>query len=182
MSIKIQIQSSGGNMTIKWLQSKVAKVLYGALLGLILSGLLGGMPTTVFASCSGDGCIGQDPGPNGQNCSGNSTTQHLNTPIPTGYVELRYSISCNAKWAKTTNTSGLARYTAATSWWPPYAHPANLQYSVSSASVIANNLSVYTAMLGPDYPVQACGKVVDGTKRIPVPIAQSTPNYCSIFG
>ncbi|MGC1376626.1 MAG: DUF2690 domain-containing protein [Anaerolineales bacterium] len=173
-------------MAAKWLQSKVVKVLYGALLGLMLVGLIGAFPDNASAACSGNGCNGKDP--NVQGCTGISTKQALTTPIIPGTVnavatvQLRYSSSCNAKWARTINSSTLSWFAAATDWWPPYAYPANLKYSKSSATWIGVGATVYTGMLGPSYPVQACGKAKTGLTPIAVPIAQSTPGYCTIFG
>ncbi len=173
-------------MTIKWLQSKILKALYGALLGLILTGLLGAFPDNVFAACSGNGCNGKDA--NTEGCTGISTRKEVRPPTllappGNGYgaVQLRYSTSCNAKWARTVNMSTSTAFAAATSWWPPYAYPANLQYSKSSAAYIAIGDTSYARMLGPSYPVQACGKVSWGLTPIAVPITQSSSPYCTIF-
>src|ERR1700709_2364267 len=108
-------------MTSKWLKSDLGMVFYGAFLGLLLTGLLWSSPNTALAACSGNACNGQDAGT--VECSMNSTIQQFTTPFHQATVELRRSVSCNAKWARTTNTSGAPSYAGATTWWPPYGFP-----------------------------------------------------------
>jgi len=85
---------------IKWLQSKVVKVLYGTFLGLLLFGLLGAFPNTAFAACSGNNCNGKDP--SAQGCATGAQTKKWiyvpgNVSPGLGQAQLRYSSTCNAK-------------------------------------------------------------------------------------
>lgn len=161
-------------MTMKWLQSKIGKVLYGALLGILLTVLLGFLPYNVSAACSGNGCVGKNPTTEG--CGSVSTKKWIYIPNNVypglGQAQLRYSSTCNAKWARTVNTSGFWYYTAATDWWAPYP---NISYSYSGGTY--PNETVYTAMLGPTNQAQACGAM--GTSPISVPLPMNNSYYCT---
>ncbi|MBV8542929.1 MAG: DUF2690 domain-containing protein [Pseudonocardiales bacterium] len=57
--------------------------------------------TTTAASCNGNNCNGRDPIQAG--CSGDAVTQYtLGTSV--GTLEHRYSRTCNASWARITNS------------------------------------------------------------------------------
>ncbi|GAB4462180.1 MAG: hypothetical protein Kow0070_20850 [Anaerolineales bacterium] len=160
---------------MKWLQSKVGKVLYGVLLALMLTMLLGLFPQNALAACTGNGCVGKDP--TEQGCGTGAQTKKWiyipNNVYPgLGQAQLRFSSTCNAKWARTLNTSGFWYYTAATDWWyfsPPFG------YSYSGGTF--PNETVYTKMLGPAYSAQACGAM--NTSPISVPLPMNNSWYCT---
>lgn len=84
-------------MTSKSIFHKIRKIPYALFLGLILFGVLGNLPTSVSAACSGNGCVGKDPITEG--CNSDATTKYYRD-LGIGRAELRYSPSCgNAKWA-----------------------------------------------------------------------------------
>lgn len=156
---------------MKFKQYKMLKFSYCMVLAILILGFLGiYKPATVFAlSCNGDGCLGRDP--NTYGCSG-ITQKSYNLGI--GVAQLRYSSGCNAKWARTQNTSAFWYYTGATVWWPSYT---GIQYSYSAST--NPNETVYTSMVGNSKPGQACGNLSSSPVTVPIPM-NSTYN-CTVF-
>jgi hypothetical protein len=162
-------------MVAKWIRSRSGKVLYGIILGVVLTFMLGAFPSNVSAACTGTGCIGKDP--SAQGCGADAVTKKwIYTPgniYPgLGQAQLRYSPTCLAMWARTLNTSAFWYYTAATIWWSNM-----VQYSYSGGTY--PNQTVYTNMLSHTYSGQACGKI--SSSAISVPITVNNSNYCTAW-
>lgn len=80
---------------------KVAAVI--GSITLALAGALMAAPAAHAAGgCYGASCNGLDPAAEG--CSGDAYTA-ASVSTPQGFVELRYSRSCNANWARISNSS-----------------------------------------------------------------------------
>jgi len=156
---------------IKSIRPKMIKILYSLFLAVFLFGVMGIFPKTVSALCSGDGCLGKDPATYG--CGGDAVTKK-SYPLGIGEVHLRYSGACNAKWARTLNTSAFWYYTGATVWWPPYT---GIQYSYSASTNPGQ--TVYTSMVGHSKSGQACGKLA--SSPVAIPIAMNSSGYCTGF-
>jgi hypothetical protein len=61
-------------------------------------------PAAHASSCDGGGCSGQDPIAAG--CAADAyTPSGATVSTPQGFVELRYSPSCHANWARISNSS-----------------------------------------------------------------------------
>lgn len=136
---------------------------------------LGYRATPAYALCSGAGCNGLNPSTMG--CGADAVTSGSVKILSDGganqsFVETRKSSACDAKWARTTNKSGGARYAAASLRYgcSDYCYSRN----VSSPGTISNNSQVFTPMQG--YiatPTRSCG-IVSTSGPIPTPITISS--------
>ena len=73
-----------------------------------------GIKTTLAASCYGESCEGLNP--NTMGCSA-ITSAYKYVDNNAGYVEIRESSDCNAKWARTTNKYNGYLYIASTLYY-----------------------------------------------------------------
>lgn len=149
------------------------KVSYVTLLAILMLALTGSFPTRVLASCSGITCDGKDPGANG--CGSDAQTKLKIDDLSTtglsypGLLELRYSSTCKAEWAKVTNhgCSGCWWYMGATAW-------SYENYSYSKQGGGLPGQSIYTPMVshvtetGANNPGKACGKVWGDPVSVPI--------------
>lgn len=118
-----------------------------------------GMAFTVSASCSGSGCNGLDP--HTTHCDQQAVKWEYQY-ISNGLVELRFSMSCNTLWGRTTNQNGW-HYTQSTlaywMWWEGY--NTYLYYRNSPAKIGPGDV-VYTAQYYdpiPESAWNACGNL-----------------------
>lgn len=103
--------------------------------------------------CHGDNCRGLNP--QTMQCPVSEYTQKS---INGGIIETRRSSDCEAKWARTTNTSGYNRYIGASIYFGCQDYCYN--YSVVSPGLISNEQKVYTGMVPwIATPVRSCGRV-----------------------
>ena len=80
---------------------KKAATVFGSL-AVALGGTLLVAPAAHAATCWGSGCYGLDP--NAAGCGGDAYTA-ASAQTSQGLVELRYSPSCNANWARISSSS-----------------------------------------------------------------------------
>lgn len=71
---------------------------------IVLSSFMIQVPVSTYAAtCSGTGCNGKDPQSSG--CASGATTV-ATAYFTGGYVELRWSATCQTNWARVVSTSG----------------------------------------------------------------------------
>lgn len=100
------------------IQSKVFKILYGTILGVLLTLIVFAFPSTTSAACSGNNCTGKWPQNEGCNINAYSERTICAGPCSASFViNLRRSSACNATWSRVTNNSGFWFLTNATIWW-----------------------------------------------------------------
>jgi hypothetical protein len=155
------------------IRSRMMKVSYATLLAMLLFTLTGSgsFPTKVLASCSGVNCAGADP--QAQGCASGATTVASIVDLSTtglsypGLLELRYSGSCKAEWARVTNHGCCWWYMGATAW-----SYENYSYSYSGGG--SPYELIYTPMVshvtesGANNPGKACGKVWGSSVAVPI--------------
>lgn len=130
------------------------------------------------ATCSGSSCTGLFPTTTG--CGSDAVIRQYKDFI-IGYVDVRYSATCKAKWARVQNKSGYDRYVAGSLWYGG----ANYDYnqSISSGGQIANGAQVITPMYGSDAILSTgalgCGNVITFQPTLPVSKNSST---CTLQG
>jgi hypothetical protein len=105
------------------------------------------------AGCSGSSCEGYDP--NSKGCGSDAYTvasKYLYSgSTQVGLVELRYSPSCNANWARVSRYQGSVSY--------PLKAEAVGNPSGYQATQLSGSYSVYSNMIDGNKSVAACGMV-----------------------
>jgi len=130
----------------------------------------------LMADCSGSGCHGLNPQTMG---CGNDARTGESKSFTGGYVEHRYSVECDAEWARASNQGSSIQYVAASIRYGGSNYDYSL--SVSSQSRIGVGQTVYTAMLGPRTFSRVCGRVNPTVGPIPTPVPLWT-DICSNVG
>ncbi len=128
------------------------------------------------ADCSGSGCHGLNPQTMG--CGNDAQSGEYQYFID-GFVEHRYSVECDAEWARASNQGSSIQYVAASIRYGGSNYDYSL--SVSSPSRIGIGQTVYTAMLGPRTFSRVCGRVNPTVGPISTPLPLSTV-FCSSVG
>lgn len=122
-----------------------------------------GYTDTLAAGCIGDECGGLNP--NTMQCTVSNSSSYN---IGGGVIQTRISSNCQAKWARTKNTSGYNRYIGASIYFgcQDYCY----DYSVVSPALVGNSETVYTGMVPwVATPVKSCGRVNQSSFSPPVP-------------
>lgn len=130
-----------------------------------------------LATCNGEACTGLYADALG--CTPTNTSDP--SPLVTGgaKIERRRSNNCDADWARVTNVSGTAKYTAAGTRYGCanycYAQQTQSGGDPPNSQPIGNNSYVYTRMKGNGAatPVRSCGVV--SSSMISYPIGGGSP-------
>lgn len=130
--------------------------------------LIAGTAFTSTPLCSGSGCNGLDP--HTTRCDLQAITWEHRS-ISNGLVELRFSMSCNTLWGRTTNSTGWHYAQSTLAYWVWWEGANTYLYYRNTPAEIGPGSVVYTAQYYdpvPESAWNACGNL--STSHITYPV------------
>lgn len=126
-------------------------------------------PPEAMLFCYASGCNGQYAPSAG--CDSNVFNRSYKY-ITNGYVEMRQSVNCYARWTRVRNDYP-NNWLAATIYFQP-SLPSN--YSLKSGGPLASGQTIYTVMAGADVDNRSCGM---SNVTVGIPVANNS-TYCTV--